>query len=321
MALKIVMSSGHAKYVRGASSILDEVDQARRVVESVAEKMRGMGVDVITYHDDVSTTQSENLERIVSFHNSQGQRDLDVSVHFNAYTETSSPMGTECLYVTQDELADKVSSTIAAAGGFIDRGPKKRDDLYFLNNTDAPAILIEVCFVDSEADAKAYDASFESICWAIAGLTSGKQAPQIPDPRVRFEGTCSWFGGPADEGVDEDEGLAFFYEVDDAPHLFLPEQPTGTTGLARRLDPKRPYVACRWDYDVTPKEMLRDPHQLAVVRNKKTLKEAFAWPADWGPHEEKTGRAADLSPRIMEKLDLETDDEVEVIYPVRFKQK
>jgi len=291
------------------------------VVESVAEKMRGMGVDVTTYHDDISVTQSENLERITSFHNAQGARDLDISVHFNAYQATSSPMGTECLYVTQGDIADKVSATIAAAGGFIDRGAKKRDDLYFLNNTDAPAILIEVCFVDSDADAKTYEASFEKICWAIAGLTAGKQEPMKPRALFTASGTCSWFGGPADEGVATDEGLAFFYEVDDAPHLFLPEQPTGTTGLARRLDPKRPYVACRWDYDVTPKEMLRDPHQLAMIRNKKTSKELLAWPADWGPHEEQTGRAADLSPRIMERLGLETDDQVEVIYPIKFKQK
>ena len=120
--------------------------------------------------------------------------------------------------------------------------------------------------------------------------------------------------------MSPDEGLAFLYEVDDAPHLFLNEQPPGTTGLARRLNADhRPYVACRWDYAVTPKTMLADPHQLAVVRSKRTGREAFAWPSDWGPHED-TGRVADLSPYLMEKLELETDDEVEVIYPRRFRQ-
>ena len=33
-----------------------------------------------------------------------------------------------------------------------------------------------------------------------------------------------------------------------------------------------------------------------------------------GPHET-TGRVADISPGLMEALDIETDDEVEVIYP------
>src|SRR6516165_4540213 len=141
--MKIVISSGHGLYVRGASGVIDEVDEARLVVEEVAERLRGLNVDTVTYHDDVSTTQSENLERIVDFHNAQGPHDLDVSVHFNAYTETASPMGTEVLYLTQVELADRLSSTIAGVSGLIDRGAKKRDDLFFLNNTNEIAILIE----------------------------------------------------------------------------------------------------------------------------------------------------------------------------------
>jgi hypothetical protein len=314
--MKIVISSGHGLYVRGASGIIDEVDEARLVVNRVAERLKGLNVEAIAYHDDISTTQSENLERIVDFHNAQDQHDLDISVHFNAYTETASPMGTECLYVGDSTLADDVSSTIAAAGDFIDRGPKHRDDLYFLNNTAAPAILIETCFVDSEADARLYKDKFESICWAIAGIVSGSQKPVAPKVMVDVTGPCSWFGGPEDEGVSPDEGLAFFYEYYDAPHLFLPTQPEGTSGLARRLNPNRHYVACRWDYAVTPKTMLADSHQLAVVYANG--RRAFAWPADWGPHED-TGRVADLSPGLMETLAIETDAEVRVIYPRRFR--
>ena len=33
---RIVVSSGHGKFVRGASGILDEVDEARMVVEALA---------------------------------------------------------------------------------------------------------------------------------------------------------------------------------------------------------------------------------------------------------------------------------------------
>ena len=98
------ISSGHGKYIRGASGYLDEVNEARRVVDRVAELLRGAGVAVKTFHDDVSHSQSENLNRITNWHNSQS-RELDVSVHFNAYQTTSKPMGTECLYVTQEELS------------------------------------------------------------------------------------------------------------------------------------------------------------------------------------------------------------------------
>jgi hypothetical protein len=130
---------------------------------------------------------------------------------------------------------------------------------------------------------------------------------------AEFSGKCSWFGGPNDTGVAPDEGLAFIYSVDDAPHLFLDEQPDGTSGLARRLDPDVYYVACRWDYDVTPKDMLAG-NQRALVKCPKTGKKFLAWPADWGPHED-TGRAADISPGLMEALGIATDDDVEVIYP------
>jgi N-acetylmuramoyl-L-alanine amidase len=294
--------------VRGASGFIDEVDEARKVVEEVAKFLRAGGVGVVTFHDDTSTTQSENLETIVAFHNSQ-ERDLDVSVHFNCYVPTDGERGTEVLYLTQEKLAADIAEAISNAGDLINRGPHKRTDLAFLNNTDEPAVLLEVCFVDAETDVKKYEENFESICQAIAqvGDDTGAAAAQ-------FEGKCSWFGGPNDTGVAPDEGLAFIYDVDEAPHLFLEEQPEGTSGLARRLDPSKYYVACRWDYDVTPKSMLADPTiQATVIAGGKELR---AWPADWGPHAD-TGRAADISPGLMEALGIETDDEVEVIYPAK----
>ena len=135
---------------------------------------------------------------------------------------------------------------------------------------------------------------------------------------MKVSGKVSWFGGPMDEGVSPDEGLAFIYDVSDAPYLFLPEQPPGTTGLARRLNPEMPYVACRWDYDELSKETLLDV--IAVVYAPKTGRAFFAAPADWGPHED-TGRVADISSGLLQALGLETDDEVEVICPVVYERK
>ena len=130
---------------------------------------------------------------------------------------------------------------------------------------------------------------------------------------MKVEGRVSWFGGPNDEGVDPDEALAFIYSVEEAPHLFLPEQPEGTTGLARRLDPQVFYVACRWDYDITPPEMLKAHYVLVIARG--TGARRLAYPADWGPHED-TGRVADVSPGLLEELGITTDDEVIVIFPI-----
>jgi hypothetical protein len=162
--MKIVISSGHGKLVRGASGYLDEVNEARRVVGRVGEIL---GARATVFHDDVSTSQNENLNRIVDFHNSKA-RDLDVSVHFNAYETTDKPMGCECLYVSQQALAQDVANAICGAAGITNRGAKKRTDLFFLNNTNEPAILIEVCFVDSKADAALYERHFAGICAAIS---------------------------------------------------------------------------------------------------------------------------------------------------------
>jgi N-acetylmuramoyl-L-alanine amidase len=314
---RIAISSGHSTKCRGAADILDEVNEATKVVDTVTSILRDAGVTVASFHDTISDDQSENLNRIVDWHNDQ-TRDLDVSVHFNAYEHTSKPMGCEVLYITQEDLASRMSEAIADAGGFIDRGPKYRSDLFVLNNTDEPAILIETCFVDSQADADLYRENYQWVCQAIASVLADKEfTPMPPEPPeddlpVTFAGKCSWFGGPDDTGVSPSEGLAFIYDYDDAPHLFLPTQPPGTTGLARRLDPEVFYVACRWDYDVTPKSMLADQDTMATVSaNGKTL---LAWPADWGPHED-TGRVADVSPGLMEALGITTDDAVEVVYP------
>lgn len=123
-------------------------------------------------------------------------------------------------------------------------------------------------------------------------------------------GKCSWFGGPDDEGVSPDEGLAFIYSVDMAPDLFLDEQPPGTTGLARRLDPSEYYIAMRWDYDEISKEDLL--RTMCLVRSPDSGLSFWARCADWGPHSD-TNRICDISPGLMESLSVTTDDQLEII--------
>jgi hypothetical protein len=199
--MNIVISSGHGLKIRGAAGYLDEVDEARRVVERVADALLKIGLGVKTFHDDISDTQSENLEAIVQYHNEQ-QRDLDISVHFNAYTDTTKPMGTEVLYITAADKAAHVSNAIALAG-FVNRGAKYRDDLYFLNNTEAPAILIEVCFVDSHADADLYSVRFTAICRLIAAAIALPLINRYPVEVAGLQSsiTASVFGGASDYNV------------------------------------------------------------------------------------------------------------------------
>lgn len=182
----IAISSGHGKYIRGASGSpvppqLDEVDEARRVVDRVFELLQDK-IKIVKFHDNTSHDQNTNLNTIVNWHNNQ-VRDKDVSVHFNAYDHTAH--GTEVLYVSQEDWADEVCDAIVAAGHFTNRGPKYNGGLFFLNSTDEPAILLEVCFCDNTGDSNLYNQNFEAICKAIAEKVGGVslgEAPPVEPP-------------------------------------------------------------------------------------------------------------------------------------------
>jgi len=137
----------------------------------------------------------------------------------------------------------------------------------------------------------------------------------------------SLFGGPADEGVGPHEGLALVGPTDLGiwwwSSLFLPESPSGTTGLARRLNPRAFYLAMRWNYGnavraglpVTPRELLRNT--VVKLTNPANGLHVLARPVDFGPGDgsvvdgqptRDTGRLADLSPGAAAALGLRTDD-------------
>ncbi|SKB60178.1 N-acetylmuramoyl-L-alanine amidase [Lysinibacillus sp. AC-3] len=170
MTKRYVGSSGHSLKIRGAKCFIDEVDEARKVTNEVhrilTTQYNGAGS---VFHDDTSTTQNQNLQTIVNYHNKQ-TRELDWSIHFNAANVTDAPRGVEVLYYDMKDLSAKVSAAISKASGLKDRGPKQRTELYFLKNTYKPAILIEVCFVDSEVDVDLYHKNFNVICTAIAEI-------------------------------------------------------------------------------------------------------------------------------------------------------
>lgn len=146
----------------------------------------------------------------------------------------------------------------------------------------------------------------------------------VADTRTEV-GKMSVFGGTGplwpkgyDDGVASDEGLALCEpsEVGNFPGLFLAEQPAGTTGLARRLDPAAHYLAMRWDYHETPKAFLQAIQVQAT--NPRTGKNLMVRPVDWGPNA-KTGRIADFSPGAAAALGLSTDDTVSILVPLPSK--
>src|SRR5262245_19272174 len=226
--MKIVISSGHGKYVRGASGDpippqVDEVDEARRIVNRVADYLEQADIEVGVYHDDESHNVSDNLDAIVDFHNSQ-VRDLDVSIHLNCYDHNAH--GTEVEYVTQKQLASKVAKAIADAGDFTlraDEGANYRTDLAFLNNTDEPAILIETFFCDHTGDCEKYHDRFDEICAAIAESLSGEEIDEDdggierpPPDRPERPQPPQWSGRPEDIPVED---RPYLKRGDEGPHV------------------------------------------------------------------------------------------------------
>ncbi|MGZ9868098.1 N-acetylmuramoyl-L-alanine amidase [Priestia endophytica] len=178
---KLTISSGHSLRCRGASGFLDEVNEARRVVDQVTKYLRQLGVTVNVFHDNASTNQNTNLKTIVAHHNGT-VRDMDISVHFNA--SGGKGTGSEVFYYDKKELAAGLSKAIADALGIKDRGAKNGKGLYFVKSTKKPALLLEICFVDNKTDEVAYNQNFDKMCRAIAEFLSCRKLsnPIIDEP-------------------------------------------------------------------------------------------------------------------------------------------
>lgn len=165
----IAISPGHYKIGTGACDLIDEVTEARKVVDRVAYLISLKNIGVSKIVDNISSSQLQNLNYLITEHNKK-ERLIDISVHFNSSGKrTNNPIGTEVLYF-QDSIrsfASQVSQGISDVSGLMNRGAKKRD-LMLLRKTNQPSIIIEVCFVNSVQDVEIYRKHFHAICQSIA---------------------------------------------------------------------------------------------------------------------------------------------------------
>lgn len=140
---------GHSLKCRGASGLLDEVNEDRKVKNRVIELLRARGATVYDCTDDTSTTKNGNLSTIVTKCNCH-KVDLDVSIHLNA----GGGHGVETWGYSDNvkDVGSRISANISKALGITNRGFKISTKLYVLRKTHSQAILIECCFVDSKED-------------------------------------------------------------------------------------------------------------------------------------------------------------------------
>ncbi|MGG3047093.1 N-acetylmuramoyl-L-alanine amidase [Bacillus anthracis] len=164
---------GHNEIVQGANyGNRKEHVMDRQVKDAVTAKLRALGHTVYDDTDEVGKTQNQNLNNIVANCNSHDV-DLVISYHLNKYDTKAN--GVEVCYYDQKDLAAKVSAQLSKDIGWRDRGPKQRTDLAVLKGTKAPAILIELGFIDNEADMAKWDVDkiANSIVYALTGQRIG----------------------------------------------------------------------------------------------------------------------------------------------------
>ena len=107
---------------------------------------------------EVKALQDDDLGLVCETSNEWGA-DIFVSLHCNAFN--TQARGTETLYKSFIRSIDTV-----------DRGVKKRDDLWVLNGTDATAVLVEMAFIDNDNDLEMLNNDLDTIVRAIArGIT------------------------------------------------------------------------------------------------------------------------------------------------------
>lgn len=167
--IEIEIHPGHWKNEgSGANGLIKEAVENRRVAQEVSKILKRNGVPTNYFEDNTSTNKTQNVNALVKHHNKDCNA-LVVSIHFNSSGAiVDGPIGTEVLYYDQKQLATDLAFAIAAAGRFKNRGAKQRKDIGVLVSTVEPAVLIEVCFVNSKRDVEQYNKNFDKITHAIA---------------------------------------------------------------------------------------------------------------------------------------------------------
>jgi N-acetylmuramoyl-L-alanine amidase len=149
-----------------------EHTKAHAVVEAIADALARNHVSAFVEHDS-GAGHDPNFVGSAATANAQDAK-LAVEVHLNAGGGT----GPEALFrpgSPAERFATQCSANLAAALGLPNRGSKPRTDLGFLNGTNMPACIPEVCFVDNAADREAFDAEVagEAIAQAIVDFLGG----------------------------------------------------------------------------------------------------------------------------------------------------
>lgn len=175
--MKIAIDLGHGcGKDRGAVGAIKEETIINEVGIKVIEKLKAAGHEVIQVRPRGNLDVIQSLAYRVNLANSNNSN-LYVSIHANA----GRGQGCEVYTYQGKEVpeARRVLNNICSLG-FKNRGIKNAN-LYVINNTKMAAILIEVCFVDTQSDVNLYNSiGADKIATAIVNGINGNIKTAAP---------------------------------------------------------------------------------------------------------------------------------------------
>lgn len=167
MAL-VVIDAGHGGCNPGAVyNGRQEKDDALTLALEVGRILEGSGVEVhYTRTTDVYESPSQKAQE----GNAVGG-DYFVSLHRNSSPYPNQYTGVEALvynrYGEAARLAYNINSRLETLG-FENQGVNERTNLVVLNQTQMPAVLLEIGFINTDADNRLFDERFYDIAQAVA---------------------------------------------------------------------------------------------------------------------------------------------------------
>lgn len=164
----VVLDAGHGGANPGATyNGRQEKDDVLALTLAVGDILEANGVNV--YYTRTNDVYESPYQKAMEG-NAVGA-DYFVSIHRNSSPYPNQYTGVESLvynrYGRAAQLAANINRRLEKVG-FVDQGVNEGTNLVVLNSTQMPAVLLEVGFINTDADNRLYDERFDEIARAIA---------------------------------------------------------------------------------------------------------------------------------------------------------
>ncbi len=173
---KFAIDPGHGDINRslggdgGAVGYLNEQNCALDIANRVVSKLQSIGHQAWNVRPSSASSVTNSLQKRCD---GAVNADYLVSIHLNA----GGGKGSEIFAMSSsgNALASKVLNKLTVLG-FVDRGVKDGSGLYVIRHSIPTAVLIEICFVDSQGDTDLYNTlGADIIATAIAQGLAGQK--------------------------------------------------------------------------------------------------------------------------------------------------